>query len=131
MKLHSPFIITPRLLPGLKIGENFVSLEYAGETHDGRTKFRAYFDIGGKEFQDEQLKSGCQGGNLRYAFGNLLAFLGSAAESYAYSLRTGRPGENADLFAPEIVEWAYQNLSEIDMLRFEIEETENLIDESA
>jgi hypothetical protein len=44
---------------------------------------------------------------------SLLSFLTAAAESYGYTMRTGRESDNSDLFPAFIVEWAYQNDSEI------------------
>lgn len=57
----------------------------------------------------------------------LLTFLGAAAESYSYRQRTGRNGENEDLFPAPVVEWAYQNSDELSMLAMELEETPGLI----
>ena len=57
----------------------------------------------------------------REMLGTLLSFLGAAAESYDYQVRTDEPGENLDLFTPPVVEWAYQNSDELSMLAYEIE----------
>lgn len=46
----------------------------------------------------------------------LISFLTAAAESHDYEMRTGREGENASLFPPACVEWAYQNSDELIML---------------
>jgi hypothetical protein len=35
---------------------------------------------------------------------SLVSFLGAAVESYEYEQRTGRPGENSDLFSRELLE---------------------------
>ena len=48
----------------------------------------------------------------------------AAAESRHYRERTGRKGENEDLFPPRIVDWIVDNLDEIVMLRLEIGESE-------
>lgn len=130
MILHDPFIITARLLPGLRIGEgDFISIEYLRRSKGFRTAYRVTFDIAGKEYTDDTLKSGCQGGTLQQGMASLLSFLGAAAESYAYGLRTGCAGENANLFDASIVEWAHQNSDEISLLAVEIEETPDLIQE--
>lgn len=131
MKLHSPFIITARLLPGLRVGDGFISLEYDGEA-GGRTRFRYHFDIPAGSFSDNELKSGVGGGDLQSGFESLLSFLSAAVESYRYRKLqwTDDPDDNMHLFPREVVEWAYKYSDEIQMLELEIEETdEQLIEE--
>lgn len=122
MKLSSPFSIGSRLLPSLAIGDGAISLEYIGES-SGRMTFRWYIDIPAGQFSAADLKSGMQGCSTQEMFGTLLSFLGAAAESYAYGMRTGNPGENADLFPAPVVEWAYQHSDEIGMVQSEIEDS--------
>ena len=43
MTLHTPMIITSRLLPGVKIADCTISLDRDGETQDGRDRFRYPF----------------------------------------------------------------------------------------
>ncbi len=132
MKLHSPFIITARLLPGLKVGDGFISLEYCGETNDHRQRYRYHFDIPAGSFSNNDLKSGAGGGDLQSGFKSLLSFLSAAIESYRYRKLTWTddPDDNMTLFPREVVEWAYQHSDEIQMLEFDIEEsTEQLIEE--
>jgi hypothetical protein len=57
--------------------------------------------------------------------GTLLLFLSACGEGVNYGRRTGRTSENADLFPPEVAEWAAGNLGEIDALRFDLEESGN------
>ena len=131
MKLHSPFIITARLLPGLKVGDGFISLEYDGETN-GRQRYRYHIDIPAGNFSDNELKSGVGGGSLQHGFASLLSFLGAAAESYRYNNYewTDDHDSNCSLFPKEVVEWAYHYDDEITMLAIEIEESsEQLIKE--
>lgn len=125
MKLHSPFIITSRLLPGLQIGGATVQLEFDGSTSDDRTRYRWTIDLpDGSQHSGNDLKSGCGGGSLQEGFESLLAFLGASAESWRYR---GADGENSDLFPQPVVEWAAQNSDEIGMAQLEIEETPELI----
>ena len=123
MKINPPFIITPRLLPGLKIGDGFISLEYDGES-GGRTRYRHHIDIKAGEFSDNDLKSGVGGGDLQEGFRSLLSFLGAAIESYRYRkcVYTNNPDDNMTLFPKEVVEWAYQHSDTLQMLELEIEE---------
>ena len=131
MLIKEPCIITPRLLPGLKLGEAFVSIEYSDRPGDnGRDRYRWHIDLPEGEFSDDDLQSGCQGGSLAEGLSSLLSFLTAAAESYRYRERTGREGENEDLFPAEVVAWAADNADDLSMLHCEIEEAgEPVIDE--
>jgi len=123
-QIQSPFIITPRLMAGLKIGEAFISIGQGERNSDGRTQYGVYIDLPDGEHEITDLRSGCQGGDLQGGMASLLSFLSAAAESYAYK---GMDGENSGLFPQPVTEWAYQNSDEISMLALEIEETPNLI----
>lgn len=128
MTLHTPFQISARLLPALRIADAYISLEYAGQNAEGRTIYRYFIDTPKFEHEAADLKSGCSGGTLQEGFASLLSFLGAAAESYQYG---GQGGENSDLFPLNVVKWAYQHSDELAGLRFEIEETEQeLINEN-
>lgn len=131
MEIHHPVIITARLEPGVKIGKVFISIRYSNKRGEGgRTRYHYSIDgIGRKSFAGDDLQSGAGGGGLQDGLETLLSFLEAAAESYSYRMRTGRSGENEDLFQPKVVEWAYQNSDEIGMLRTELEETKDLIEE--
>lgn len=131
MRLNPPFIITARLLPGLKIGDGFVSLEYDGDA-GGRQRYRYHFDIPAGSFSNNDLKSGARGGDLQAGFEFLLSFLSAAVESYRYRKLTWTddPDDNMHLFTREVVEWAYRYSDEIQMLELEISESkEQLIEE--
>lgn len=123
MILHPPFIITPRLLPGVKIGTAFVSIEFAKETADGRTRYRYHIDTDGFEHTGSDLKSGVGVGSLQSGMESLLSFLGAAAEAARYKMSTGQQSENYDLFPEQVVQWAYNHQDEIQMLEIEIEES--------
>ncbi len=133
MQIHLPFTIGSRLLPALRIGDAFLSLERddyatAYQSPEGRDIFRWYVDLpDGTEHSAADLKSGCQGCTVQEAFCSLLSFLDAAQESLAYQERHGR-GEvnddsNASLFPRPVVEWAHQHADEIGSLRLEIEES--------
>jgi len=124
MEIREPFAISPRLLPGIKIADAWVSLTYskrAGEEH--RTRFQWYIDLPSGEYSDDDLQSGNCASSLQKEFGTLLAFLDAAGEAYDYFTKHGRSTENIDLFPPQVCEWAAQNRDEIGMLRLEIEES--------
>lgn len=132
MKLHSPFEISARLLPALRIGKAWIQLEYSRRPgSENRTRYKWTLDLPTKRyFFGDDLQSGNGGGDLQSGFVSLLSFLSACGESYGYRLRTGREGENCDLFPEPVAEWAYQNASEISLLQLEIEKSETpLIEE--
>lgn len=130
MKLHTPFLITPRLMAGVNINGTFLSIGNGPRNADGRTRYGVFIDLpDGTEHEVTDLQSGCGGGGVRDGMENLLGFLGAAAESYSYRQRTGRQGENEDLFPAKIVEWAAQNDDEISMTRLEIEENPGCVED--
>ena len=111
MKLHTPFIISARLLPALKIGDMTLSMEMLPRGPAGRNCYRYFFDFPkGKPFTGYDLRSGCQGGSLVEGFGSILAFLDSAAES---SDKCG--------FPPKVLRRVSENESEMGWLREQIE----------
>jgi len=132
MKLHEPFIIPPRLLPGVRVGKNsFISIEFNGLTNSGRTRYKYHIDCNSNSddkkiihFTRNDLKSGCQGGSLVDGMESLLSFLGAAVDSYRHNRYqySDDPDDNCSLFPKHIVEWAYQNVEEISYLLFEIED---------
>lgn len=131
MIIHSPLCITPRLLPGVKIGEGWVSIEYDGWTNDGRRQYQYHVDIPGYSHSNNALSSGIVlNASLQSGLESLLTFLGAFAESVQYSERTGRESENGDMFPSELREWATENSDEFTMIQLELEESETpIIDE--
>jgi hypothetical protein len=120
--LKSPFFISSRLLPAVRVANAVLSIGYGGDaTTTGRTRYQYFIDFEGlSDFEGHDIKSGVGGGTLKQGMESLLAFLSACGESS----RPGRKGENADLFPPAIGEWAYENLDEIGIVLFEVEETE-------
>src|SRR5262249_32120754 len=105
MILHPPFIITSRLMAGITVGGGYLSIGYSHVNSQGRIVYDVWIDLpDGQEFHVTDPKSGCGGGDLQGGMESLLSFLSAAAESYAFRLRTGREGENEDLFEPAVVE---------------------------
>lgn len=129
MLLSTPFVITPRLLPGCQIGAACVSIEYSPLPGDeSRVRYRWHIDLSdGAEFSGDDLQSGCCGGSLQQGFDSLLSFLGAFAESVGYTARTGRESENADLFPIGLADWATENSDEFAMLQSELEESPDCI----
>lgn len=131
MKLNSPFIITSRLLAGLRVPAHGslseISIEAIGSTSDGRTRYRYFIDTPEFNHSGQNLKSGCGGGSLQEGMESLLSFLGAAGEAYGYQMRTKRESDNSDLFPVNVMAWAYQNSDELSMLQCELEENKELI----
>lgn len=126
MKLHSPFEISPRLLPGLRVGKAWIQLTYSKRAgNEGRTRYQWTIDLpDGSEHSGDDLQSGCGGGSLQGGFESLLSFLSAAAESFRYR---GGNGENADLFPAPVVQWAADNSDEISLLSLDVSELGALI----
>ena len=129
MILHSPLIITSRLMPGLKIGDGFISLGYSARSRDNRMVYQVWIDLPDSEHEVTDLRSGCGGGGIQDGLANLLGFLGAAAESRQYRERTGREGENESLFPPAVVDWASENSDDISAFAFDLEEGPPLVTE--
>lgn len=125
MKIRQPFIITSRLLPGIKIGEATISIEYAHVTSDGRQAYRWFIDNENghrQDFQGDKLRSGVGGGTLQEGLESLLGFLGAFADGIGYENRAGTESENSKLFPAGLADWATTNSDEISMLEYELQE---------
>lgn len=107
MTLHPPFAISARLLPALRLGDGWLSM--AGT-------LRApvfYLDVPGAwEHTIDDLRPPAMPGHfggIVATFDALLSFMDACAESVAYADRTGRQGENADLFPAHVARWLADN----------------------
>lgn len=126
MILNPPFSIGARLLPAIKIGNGTISMEYDGQTSDGRIRYRYHIDLPDFEWSRNDLRSGVGSGNLQQGFSSLLSFLSAAAESYS---RHGMEGENAEMFPEKVCEWAEQNSDELCLAQLQMDEEPGLIQE--
>ena len=118
MKITSPCIITSRLMAGVKIAGVEISIGYAARAgNGGRTRYQWRIDGPGFNEQGDDLQSGCLGGKLHEGLCSFLAFVGVD------------PGDEDGLFCQDVIEWARQNLDEIEMALFNLEETPNAIEE--
>lgn len=140
MRLHAPAIITPRLLPGLQVGNAFISIHWSNRAgNSGRARSEYFIDYAGDdygaqswEYSADDLQTGVGGGSLREQLAAICSFLSACAESYAYDIRRGGDGsggENSDLFPAHVREWAHQNSDEISSLGMELDESPELIAE--
>lgn len=114
MRIARPCIITSRRLPGIKVDDVTISIEYAPEvkqTYAHRAGYRYYLDSKDFEYSNNDLSTGYA--NLQYALGVLL---GSIADA-------------CDLFPPKVEKWARDHEDELSLLANELEKTPNLIKE--
>jgi len=124
MKLSAPIIITPRLLPGLKIDQTFLSITAE------RGRWRVYIDAPDFEHTDADMRPPamrCAHSKhpIQEALAALCSFLGACGESYRYkiSFPDSEP-ENLSLYPPHVAEWAYMHADELTMCELELEESE-------
>ena len=130
MVLNAPFIIGSRLLPCLKVGDSYISLQL-DRCEGGRFTWRYFLDIDGKEYTNNDLEAGFKSTIL--AFKSLLEFLSACGESYQYRISSGKtkpdPDSNESLFPTPIPEWCYLHYDELSMLALEIEENPDCLKE--
>lgn len=120
MQLHAPFVISPRLLPALYIGDAFLSLESVPAR--GNVHAPVFLlDIGNECHTIDDLQSGAGGFRSAVeAFETLLSFMEACAESRAFTLRTGIKGENCDIFPEPVAQWCADNASALECARADI-----------
>lgn len=125
MILKAPVFITSRLCAGIEIDGMTISVEPTGTARQGKPDWIIHFD--GPDWSESE--SGLAGwGDSTEMLTTALSFLGACAESIAYSERTGRSGENSDLFTPRVAAWASKYSDEIAMMQLWIEEGPELLD---
>ena len=108
MTLESPVFITSRLLPGVKIGNAIVSIDYAIGTGNGRTRYIWYID-----YEDNYTCDDLQcapGSTLQKGLETLLSFLGAFADAIAFEKAHGVGCIGIDFFPSELADWAVENV---------------------
>jgi len=114
MTLKHPFCISYRLLPAVKVGDAYISIEFTKRPgRDGMTRFKYYIDTPGFEYSADDLQT--WRGNLQDGMENLLVFLVAAAAEPGY------------LFPEHVGEWADRHLCQLEELQLTISETPDLI----
>lgn len=136
--LHSPVIITSRLMPGVRLSGATISLDNGGSSISGagRVCFRYFIDLdAGFAFEGNDLASGCfdspSAKLIQSALCSLLGFLEAAGESYRFRMRLGRLASADVMFPAQVVEWAYQNSEELSVLSLQLAQIPGLIEEAA
>lgn len=128
MKLQSPFQISARLAPALKIADAWLSFA------DGRFVFdfadSSEHVVTDFNFPKIRILGTTDERFLQDAFSAILSFLGACAESRSYAERRGKDaseGENSGLFPGAVGAWAQMHSDEIAMLDCEITEGADLL----
>lgn len=130
MKLHSPFLISARLAPAVKIGNAFLSFsnrKFVIDFADGTEHVISGFNFPACRTAGQTDESVLQDG-----FAAICDFLSACAESRQYGLRNygdEMKGENSDLFPSHVGEWAESVSDELSMLSFELQNNGDLIEE--
>lgn len=125
MELHPPLIITPRLLPGARIADAFISIEPAGsENHQGKPFWRYFIDFDdGRTVSDSDLAGWKDAPEM---LATLATFMSACGDAYRYKMaRPESDPENLTLFPEEIREWLYLHNDDLALLAFEIENPES------
>lgn len=128
MQIKSPCIITPRLLPGIKIGDSFLSIEYEIRPKDNqeRDTYRIYLDTPEFKYTDADCQSSCGGGTLQEGLRAVCSFMSACGESFFHN---GKDGENSDLYPEHVAEWCAANQEDLTMASVYLEENPGLIEE--
>ena len=111
MIIKPPFCITPRLLPGIRIGGAWLSVDYAKEQNQQYRTYVYYLDFAGKEFTGTCNSPNYYG--LQKGLETLLNFLGVFEIAVRYNKATGHKSEELELFPKELANWAMENNTEI------------------
>lgn len=129
MKLTQPLIITTRLLPGVQIGDGFVSIEEHGYSSDDRIVWKYYIDGPDWEYSDHNLKSEVGGETLQEGLALVLSSLESAVRLYEYNgLEMDDDDRNVRMFPDYVTLWASRHSCKISMLWMELDESELISD---
>jgi hypothetical protein len=134
MKLESPLIISPRLLPAVKIADCTISLEFHDYSADNRCTLATHYDRPGKKsFTEIALSTGVgeewNDETVRKSFCALLVFISAAVESREYRERQGKPRDDTadtteNLFPPFLLKYFSDHSSELLEVSIELEEEE-------
>lgn len=127
-ELKAPLMICPNLAAGIAIGGGYLTITYANRPgREGRVRYRwEVIFPNGSDMSDDDLQSGCQGGNLTSGFCSLLSFVTAAIESREYREHKGiaeiDPDTNENAFPAKVLDFLAPFNDELTMVQCEIEE---------
>lgn len=123
MTLHPPFMITARLMPGLQVGDAYLSLEKVDKGKIENclgARFRPFFILDfpkGKEFKFHDMQTGCsQRYSMESLFTDFLGYLDDATEDYSQAGQIWHDihlDATARVFPQRVVKWAFRFRCEI------------------
>jgi hypothetical protein len=114
MILHDPFIITARLLSGIKIGDAVLSLDTDMSISEDAKDF---------SYSDSNLQSGvCGFASLVEVFETMISFMEAAGEAVRFNMSSAHESDNSDLFPPNVMDWCYENADELYMLSCDLQD---------
>lgn len=128
--LNTPLMITSRLLPGVKVGDSFISIEVL--SHDGAGRYKVgYFLDGptgmlgsGDEISVMMMAHESVSYDLpRKAMATLLSLLGNDGDGYRQYMGNGEPIDGY-AFGPVLAEFAYMHGDEISMIACDLDDSE-------
>ena len=120
--LYPPVFISSRLAAAVTVAVATVSVEPTGRAdRHGKPEWRWYLDTpdGAEHSGDELYGWGGSAAMLE----TLLSFMAACGESVNYRERTGRGGDNAELFPPAVAEWCAANEGELSAVGFDVAES--------
>lgn len=120
--LFPPVFISSRLAAAVNVAGATVSVEPTGRANrGGMPEWRWHVDTpDGGEHSGAELWGG---GGSAEMLETLLAFMAACGESVNYRVRTGRGGDNAELFPPAVAEWCAAHDDELSAVGFELAES--------
>lgn len=120
--LCQPAFISSRLAAAVSVAGATISIEpTGGRDNYGKPEWRWFLDLpDGAEHSGAELWG--WGGSAEM-LETLLSFMSACGESLNYGRRTGRAGENAELFPAPVAEWCAANEDEIGAVQFDLAES--------
>lgn len=110
-------------IAGATVSVDHIGRDYSPEDRDYRQRYSYSIVTDAWRYDGDDIRSGCSAPvNVDSAAETLFSFLGACAESREYRERTGRGGENAELFPEHVGSWAEEHSDEIAMLACELSE---------
>jgi hypothetical protein len=110
--MNNTFQISPRFLPGVKIGDSWLSYDLERSVFWLDTPGWA-FEIDGFIFRYRL--------SAKYCIDTCLSFMLAAAEAQN-AVDAGRFSDNADIFSLDIMRWCQENATEIGCVQYELED---------
>lgn len=113
-------IISARLMPAVQVGDLTISTEPTDQTNsNGKPTWRYAIDgANGKEYEGDDLAGW---GDASAMLATLCAFLGAAAESYAYNGLAMEQDTCTDMFPQWVCERAHALSDELSMAELDLE----------